>query len=92
MEEMKLKKLDASLFTWSNWKAGSIHDLGLQCRYFSITSLRGKEILKKYAIGFCKGENLLCRPKKNEIALMCFFEKEHFWFHLRKKEFTEVFR
>ncbi len=87
-----LRKLDYSLFTWLNWKAGSIHDLGVQCRYYDITSERGKEILKKHAVGYCRGENLPCRPKENEIALMCFKDGEHFWFHIRKKEFDEVFK
>ncbi len=86
-----LIQLDSSLFTWLNWRAGSIHDLGLSCRYFDIIT-RGKELLKKYAVGWCYGENLPCRPKENEIALMVFKDGEQFWFHIRNKEFNEVFK
>lgn len=86
-----IPKLDSSLFTWLNWKAGSIHDLDLKCRYSDITSTRGKLILKLYGVGWCYGENLPCRPKQNEIALMCFKGEVEFWFHLRRQEFIEVF-
>ncbi len=27
----------------------------------------------------------------NQVAIMCFRDGEHFWFHLRKNEFIEVF-
>ena len=86
-----LEKLDSTLFTWLNWKAGSIHDLGLFCRYYDITSVKGVPILHKYAIGWCYGENLMCRPKIGQIAIMCFKDDEEFWFHIRKNEFEEVF-
>ena len=87
-----IPKLDSSLFTWLNWRAGSIHDLGIRCRYAHITSNKGKLILKKYVIGWCYGHNLMCRPKSNEIALMCFKDENDFWFHLRKQEVIEVFK
>jgi hypothetical protein len=83
---------DSSLFDWITWRSGSIHDLGIvACREVLITSPHGKEQLRKYAIGFCFGENLPCRPK-HEMAVM--FEKNDitFWFHLRLNEFNEVFK
>lgn len=86
-----LRRINEQSFDWLTWRANSIHSLGLKCRYYDITSERGKRTLKKYVVGYCKGESLLCRPKENEIALMCFKEGEHFWFHIRKKEFDEVF-
>ena len=89
---IELPKLDSSLFTWLNWKAGSIHDLGLKCRYDDIISSKGKTILSLYAIGWCFGEGLLCRPKETEIALMCEKNDELFWFHLRNYEFLQVFK
>ena len=86
-----LPKIDSSYFTWLEWRAYSIQELGVFCRYADITSARGKAILRKYAVGLCRGENLICRPKVEQMALMCFKDGEHFWFHLRKKEFEEVF-
>jgi hypothetical protein len=87
-----IDKLDSTLFDWSSWRSGSIHDLDIiRCRYELITSPHGKSQLRRYAVGWCYGENLMCRCKKNEIATM--FEKDEirFWFHLRRKEFEEVF-
>ena len=85
-----IPRLDSTCFTWQVWRAGSINDFSLPCRYEMITSGLGKMILRKYAIGWCYGRNLPCRPK-DEIAIM--FEKDDvkFWFHLREKEFIEVF-
>ena len=86
-----LPKIDSSQFTWSKWESGSIHNFNLPCRFPSITSLEGINILRKYAIGWNYGEKIVCRPKENHIALMCFKDDEKFWFHLRNKEFYEVF-
>lgn len=86
-----LPKIDPQLFSWLNWNAGSIHDLDLKCRYSDINS-KGKTILKLYAIGWCYGEELICRNKINEIALMCNKDDKEFWFHIRVHEFIEVFR
>ena len=88
-----IPKLDSTLFTWSRWRNGSIHDLDIQaCRYALITSIDGKQKLQKYAVGYCFGEELMCRPKQNQIAIM--FEKNNlkFWFHLRIEEFVNVFK
>ena len=89
---VKLPKLDSSLFTWTIWNADSITALDLKCRYDDITSEKGKSILNLYATGWCYGENLICRPKANEIALMCDMGEGEFWFHLRKAEFLQVFK
>ena len=86
-----LIQLDSTLFTWLNWRADSIHSLGLRCRYKDITSERGKKILRKYVIGWCRGESLLCRPKEKEIAVMYFKDDVEFWFHIRRNEFNKVF-
>lgn len=33
----------------------------------------------------------MCRAKIGQIALMCFKDGKHLWFHVRKEEFEEVF-
>jgi hypothetical protein len=88
-----IPQLDSSLFDWLTWRSGTIHDLEIKaCRYDLITSNQGKEQLRKYAIGFCYGENLPCRPKLKEIAVMFFKNDLYFWFHLRENEFMKVFK
>lgn len=91
IEQSKLPKLNSTYFDWKKWSASSIHDFGIPCRYEKLISLESKNILNKYAIGWAYGENILCRPKKNHIAVM--FEKDdnQFWFHVRNNEFVEIF-
>ena len=87
-----LPNLDSTLFDWLTWRNGSIHDLGIvSCRYELIISVHGKLRLREYAIGWCFGESLNCRPKQEEIAVLFEKDDKKFWFHLRRKEFCEVF-
>jgi len=86
----KIQRLQGIYFDWSTWRAGSILDLGIpKMRYFYI--IKYKSILRKYAIGWCKGESVICRQKVDRIAVM--FRKDDliFWNHLTIKEFEEVF-
>lgn len=86
-----MPKLDSTHFDWQKWLTGSIHDFDIPCRFETIISSYGKKILNNFAIGWTYGENLLCRPKENHIAVM--FEKDNnqFWFHLRNSEFIKIF-
>lgn len=86
-----LNSIDSSQFTWDIWRADSIKALNIPCRYSEITSDKGISMLRKFTVGWCKGESLPCRPKINTIALMCFKDNKHFWFHLRANEFFKVF-
>jgi hypothetical protein len=85
--------LDSSLYDWLKWRAGSFAEMmGFPCRYDSITSPAGKRALREVAMGWCRSEELPCRPKEEQIAIMCFRERDdHFWFHITKREFIEVF-
>ncbi len=40
--------------------------------------------LKEKAIGFCDGESLLVRPKRDMYAIMCEDKNGKFWFHIGK--------
>jgi hypothetical protein len=53
--------------------------------------MENKHIIRQYAVGWCCGEELLCRPKCGEIAIMFLKDDVFFWFHLRKNEFEEIF-
>ena len=85
-----LERIDESLFDWLTWRAGNIYDLGVPlCREYYI--LQFSYLIKECAIGYCPGEKLLCRPKKNEVGVMCLKNEKLFWFHLRRKEFEKIF-
>ena len=83
-----MQKLNSSLFTWQRWRAGSIADFGIVCRRQFI--IANKETLRKYAVGYCKGESVPCRPKTDRIAVMFFYNGEHFWNHILTDEFEEI--
>ena len=84
-----IPRISSLNFTWSRWRAGSVSDFNLPCREKILIS--NARVLRKHAVGYCKGESLMCRPK-HDIAIMFFLNDRHFWFHLRKKEFKEIFR
>ncbi len=87
---MEIEKLDSSLFDWQLWRAGSLLDLDiLHCRYSFI--IYNKEIIKKYAIGYCDGKSLFCRPKSDSMGVMFYKDGLQFWNHLKRNEFQEIF-
>jgi len=88
---MAITYLNPELFTWSRWRSGSLADFDIPTKFEFITSTIGKMILREHAVGWCKADNLICRPKPNEMAVMFFKDGYHFWTHLRYKEFEEVF-
>ena len=83
-------KLDPTLFTWQIWRAGSPHTLGLACRECDLISARGKTLLREHIVGWCLANELQCSPKGDHVAVMCYLDGEHFWFHLTTREFQAL--
>lgn len=77
-------------FDWLTWCAGTIHELGIECRYYDITSSLGRELLRRYVVGYCPGAQLYCRPKVGQVAVMVLVNERFFWFHISEREFAEV--
>jgi hypothetical protein len=86
-----LEKIDSSLFNFETWNAGCLLELGLATRFNEITSREGIRLINQYAIGYCEGNKLPCRPKENTIAVM-FYKDDYFWTHLTVTEFNLVFK
>jgi len=83
--------LDSTLFDWLLWRNGDVwNEFHIPCRTAALVA--NGESLRKYAVGWCHGENLICRPKQNHIAIMFFKNGKHFWFHLRTHEFNKIFQ
>lgn len=91
LDKIRLPKLNPLKFTGELWSAGSIHDLGVNCRTPEICSISGKTILREHVIGWCHGENVTYRPKENHVAVMVDHGDHDSWFHLTVNEFLEVF-
>ena len=84
--------LSADMFDWIAWLNGAyIHiKLGVHIREESISE--NAEILRKYAVGYIRGDKPICRPKPDEIAVMFLIDDYFGWTHLRKSEFERVFK
>jgi hypothetical protein len=66
--------------------------LGVECREKELTSRSGTAILRSKAVGWCCGEDLVCRPKAGCMAVMFWVSDGHYWFHLREKEFKTIWK
>lgn len=86
-----IPKLDATQFDWITWRSGDVwNDFHILCKTLHLVA--NGDILRKYAIGYCYGENLICRPKENHVAIMFYKDGKTFWFHLRANEFEGIFK
>lgn len=86
-----LARMSGESFDWLKWNAGTMVELlGVNCRYEDIKNKAA--VLRRYAIGYCPGESLVCRPKHNCVGVMFLKEDTEFWTHLTAKEFLEVFK
>ena len=85
-----IPRMESSLFDWLAWRGGSPLDVfRLGCRSEDLIS--GSHLLREYAVGWCEGERLPCRPKLDMIAVMFFKDGRNFWFHLSRYEFERIF-
>ena len=78
-------------FDWLSWRNGSLINT-LRIPHRTEIIILNKTIIRKYAIGYCKADNIPCRPKSNHIAVMFNTgEVYNWWTHLTKKEFELCF-
>ena len=85
-----IQRINPSNFTWQLWRGGTLLDLGVFVNVKEFI-LAKDAVLRKYAIGYCRGCALLCRPKNDCYGVM--FQKEglQFWTHLSIEEFEQIF-
>lgn len=86
---MILSRIPAVQFTFDLWRAGSLLELGIPTREWSIALNQNK--IRDHAVGFTEGFRLNIRPKNECIAVMFFVNDKHFWTHLTEKEFLICF-
>lgn len=89
LNNVALDRKSASCFTFERWANGSLTELGIFNKFYSIKE--NVYLIRKFAIGYIEGEKLWVRPKKKTFAVM-FFKNKHFWTHLTEKEFNNVFK
>ena len=78
-------------FDWLSWRRGSLV-WTLKIPHRTEIIVHNKSLIRKLAVGWCKADNLPCRPKKGYIAVMFNNnELENWWTHLTIKEFITCF-
>lgn len=86
-----IPKLNPTLFDATTWRNGTPLDLfGVQLRTWSLANI--KTIALKYAVGYCDGGSLMCRPNAECKAVMFYKDDQYIWFHLLNSEFEYIFR
>ena len=90
LDEVNIEQLHGQSFNWLTWRAGNLTEmLNLRTREDVIVS--NKNTIRKYAIGWCPSESLVCRPKINEVGVMFLTKDIEWWTHFRIKEFLVCF-
>ena len=92
LEQVKLPWMNPENFNWLTWHGASLRDLGIASRWIDITSEENIRTLKEHAVGWCLAEEIPCRPKENQVAVMFQQGENCFWLHMWKNEFYEVFK
>jgi len=89
LKNAKISRLTASQFTFERWRAGSLTELNIYTKYYSIEE--NAHVIRSHTVGFIKAEKLWVRPKLNCVAVMFFVNDQHFWTHLTIKEFLSCY-
>ena len=90
MKEFHIEYYNGQSFDWLSWKAGTLLDVfGIENREYSV--VKNRDMIRKYAVGWCESDNIPCRPKVSHMAVMFEYESNRFWTHLTMKEFKICF-
>lgn len=84
-----MERMFPDSFDWLTWRNGSLHELGVSYKESEI--IKSRSIIRQYAIGYCSGHELICRPKPECVGVMFLYKDKFFWTHLTNIEFNNVF-
>lgn len=76
-------------FDWLAWHGGSLLNLGVQYNSYHVRHMAHK--IRQYAIAWCRGDQVICRPKPGRVAVMFLKDDFQFWTHLLEEEFRYCF-
>ncbi len=88
-----IQQFNEQSFDWLTWRNGSVLSIfKVKHRYGPIC--KNRETIRRYAIGYCKADNIPCRPKEGWVAVMFDTNQENcnpWWTHLTSREFNACF-
>ena len=85
-----IEHFNETSFTWDIWSGGNLTDmLNISTRKEIIIS--NSDVIRKHAIGWCKGDDVPCRSKPNTVAVMFLTNDIEWWTHFNVDEFLGCF-
>ena len=86
---MKLEELNSAIFVYETHATdfGARLDLSYNC-FSRVPEMQDTELLnaiRKYAVGYCRGERLCYKPQAGIAGIMCEKDGEKFWFHIMEE-------
>lgn len=90
-----MEELNSAMFVYESHVMDFGSCLGLSYNTFSpVAESLDTELhtaLRKYAVGWCRGERLCFKPKYGMVGIMCEKDGERFWFHIQEQTFDMLF-
>lgn len=87
---MIIQEFHEQSFDWLTWRNGNLFSmLKVSNRIQHI--VKNRMLIRRYAIGFCKSDNIPCRPKVGYIAVMFNTGENDWWTHFTMEEFVKCF-
>lgn len=85
-----LVRYNEQSFDWLTWRNGTLLSL-LKIDNRTDIIKANRDILRKFAIGWCQSDNIPCRSKGGYYAVMFLVDGQEFWTHLNEEEFKYCF-
>lgn len=85
-----IPELPVDSFDWLRWRTCDIWTK-LKIPWRKTFIFNNCKDIRELVIGYLSGEQLLCRPKENTVAVMFLYNDEFSWCHMRKEEFDFIF-
>ena len=87
---LMIEEMPVDSFDWIRWRNFCLFEkIGTICRTYNLLQMRA--VIRSYAVGYIAGDKVVCRPKKNTVAVMFLVDDEFQWCHLTKEEFEGIF-
>lgn len=85
-----IEHYNESSFTFETWSAGNLIEM-LNIHNRTDIILENSDVIRKFAIGWCHSDNIVCRPKSGKISVMFFTNGHEWWTHFEMEEFIGCF-
>lgn len=88
-----LQKMPIDSFTFSRWRYGAsdIKSIVGEWRFYNLTSPTTANKIRGLAVGWIPGNQLSCRPKEEDVAVLFNIKEDLGWIHMMANELWEIY-